>query len=128
MIKPFHYCSLATLMKVFFQRTMVLQKVTNAQQDINRTFRFHSDSRSPKSGSCHPCKHRCECIIYLYEPGHKLQIRANGHLSMASKNETRATWEGEMKRLAKRCFFLQYHRRLQYSFDELRKNHEKMVK
>ena len=127
--KPFHYCSLATVNEgVPSQRTMVLQKVTNARQDINRTFRFHADSRSPKVDHVIHASTVANASCLWYEPGHKLQIRANGHLSMASKSETRATWEGEMKRLAKRCYFSPVSPSTAIrSFDELRKNHEKMV-
>ena len=127
--KPFHYCSLATVNEgVPSQRTMVLQKVTNARQDINRTFRFHADSRSPKVDHVIHASTVANASCLWYEPGHKLQIRANGHLSMTSKSETRATWEGEMNSLARRCYFSPVPPSSAIrSFNELRKNHEKMI-
>ena len=127
--KPFHYCSLATVNEgVPSQRTMVLQKVTNARQNVNRTFRFHADSRSPKVEDVIHASTMANASCLWYEAGHKLQIRANGHLSMTSKSETRATWEGEMNSLARRCYFSPVPPSTAIrSFDELRKNHEKMI-
>ena len=128
--KPFHYCSLATVNAgVPSQRTMVLQKVANARKNVNRTFRFHADSRSPKVDHVIHASTVANASCLWYEPGHKLQIRANGHLSMASKSETRATWEGEMNSLARRCYFSPVPPSSAIrSFNELRKNHEKMIK
>ena len=127
--KPFHYCSLATINAgAPSQRTMVLQKVTNIRENSNRTFRFHADSRSPKVDDVTHASTMANASCLWYDPIHKLQIRATGHLSITSKGEARATWEREMNSLAKRCYFTPIPpSSAVHSFDELRKNHEKMV-
>eukprot|EP00943_MAST-04B_sp_MAST-4B-sp1_P005674 g5674.t1 len=108
---------------------MVSQKVTaDDNENVHKKIRFHTDSRSPKVLHILDNGRLSKASCLFYEPLHKIQIRATGFISLASRSDIRDTWEHNMSNLSKRCYFspLPPSSKLNNYYD-LKINHEKMV-
>ena len=75
--------------------------MTNARKIANMTFRFHADSRSSVEDVIHASTMGNVCGTKLVTSYKFVQMDTFYDF----KSETRATWEGEMNSLARRCYF-----------------------